>query len=148
MTTMTTFLLILAAIAAAGIVFEIIKEYLQSRKEALAQNDDTGETFEVNETPVQETKSGEVFKTIQFESTPTPTPVFKEESKSTTADYLSYAGTTVSNEAKTVSVNTEAESSKKKKEYKPRKPKDGKKGGKKEFKKKGKKGGDDKLLLS
>jgi len=89
-----------------------------------------------------------VFKTVEFNSTPTPTPVFNEEAKSTTADYLSYAGTTVNNESKLVEDKNEAETPKKKKEYKSRKPKDTNKGGKKEFKKRGKKGGDDKLLLS
>ncbi len=143
---MTYFLLVVAAIAAVGIVFEIVKESIKARKES-SENSKAEEKetlVKIQEEPVEEVKKENIFKTIEYSSTPTPTPEFKEESKSTTADYLSYAGTTVNNEVKVVETETESETPKKKKEYKPRKPK----GGKKEFKKKGKKGGDDKLLLS
>ena len=145
---MTNFLLIVAAIAVVGIAFELIKEYIQSRKESYAKEDNSTEVFPTEEISAEETKTESVFRTIQYTSTPTPTPEFKEKSKSTTADYLSYAGTTVSNEARVVEEKAEAKTPKKKKEYKQGKPKDGKKGPKKEFKKKGKKGGEDNLLLS
>lgn len=143
---MTYFLLVVAAIAAVGIVFEIVKESIKARKESSenSKSEEKETLVNIQEEPVGEVKKENVFKTIEYSSTPTPTPEFKEESKSTTADYLSYAGTTVNNEVKVVETETESETPKKKKEYKPRKPK----GGKKEFKKKGKKGGDDKLLLS
>ena len=145
---MTNFLLIVAAIAVVGIAFELIKEYIQSRKEPSAKEDNSTEVFPTEEISAEETKTESVFRTIQYTSTPTPTPEFKENSKSTTADYLSYAGTTVNNEVKVVDEKNEVETPKKKKEYKPRKQKDGKKGGKKEFKKKAKKDGGDNLLLS
>lgn len=144
----TNLLLIVAAIAVVGIVFEVIKEHIQARKEASGKKADLDQILEADELPSDDTKTGGVFKTIQYNSTPTPTPEFKEESKSTTADYLSYAGTTVNNEVSVVEEKKRSETPKKKKEYKPRKPKDIKKSGKKEFKKKGKKGGDDNLLLS
>jgi FtsZ-interacting cell division protein ZipA len=140
---MTNFLLIVAAIAVVGVVFEIVKESIQARKKSSDNGDNPTEG-----TSTEESKTESVFKTIQYTSTPTPTPEFKENSKSTTADYLSYAGTTVNNEVKVVDEKKEVETPKKKKAYNPRKQKDGKKAGKKEFKKKAKKGGEDNLLLS
>jgi hypothetical protein len=140
---MTNFLLIVAAIAIVGVVFEIVKESIQARKKSSDNGDNPTEG-----TSTEESKTERVFKTIQYTSTPTPTPEFKENSKSTTADYLSYAGTTVNNEVKVVDEKKEGETPKKKKAYNPRKQKDGKKAGKKEFKKKAKKGGEDNLLLS
>jgi len=144
----TNLLLIVAAIAVVGIVFEIVKENIQARKEAASKKADLDEAPSDEEFIVEEPKTETHFKSIQYNSTPTPTPEFKKESESTTADYLSYAGTTVSNETRVMGEKEETESPKKKREYKPRKSKDAKKGGKKEFKKKGKKGGEDNLLLS
>ena len=106
---MTNFLLIVAAIAIVGVVFEIVKESIQARKKSSDNGDNPTEG-----TSTEESKIESVFKTIQYTSTPTPTPEFKENSKSTTADYLSYAGTTVNNEVKVVDEKKRSGNSKEK----------------------------------